>query len=127
MSESDAERYARLEGVIADGIRFARPMRHIKPYCWQRCETCGRSFHAASINALYCSPECTNAARAARRRYQREAVKCGRRCALCAAPLPTTTRADTVYCGPACRQAAYRERYASRTGTKGIQSQSRNT
>lgn len=127
MSESDAERFVRLEGVIAGGMRFVRPMRRIKPYCWQRCETCGRSFHAASINALYCSPECTNAARAARRRYEREAAKGRRLCALCAAPLPAAARADTVYCGPACRQAAYRERYASRTENKGLQSQSRNT
>lgn len=124
LTVSDLER---LEHMIGGGAGFVRPMRRIPPYTWGRCRVCGGTFEAASYYRRYCAPACANAARAARRRDEREVLKAGRLCVRCALRLPAGARADTRYCSPACRQAAYRERYASRPDTNGTQSQSRNT
>ena len=66
-------------------------------YSWQKIRTC--------------STRCSERMEAGRRRVQRETG----RCAGCKEEF-TTKRADARYCGPACRQRAYRDRLAGSSG-----------
>lgn len=71
--------------------------------CWQ----CGCDFMGAALSR-YCSYRCTNDAHIARRKERRAAARV-KVCKFCGDQF-TATRADGIYCGPACRQSAYRKR-----------------
>jgi len=99
-----AERY-RLDakyGWTAAGIA---PVRKAK------CKHCGTQFYTL-LPCRYCSGQCAKAVWRARAKARRLAARAAREdvtCRVCGQAF-TPKRADAVYCGPSCRQKAYRQR-----------------
>jgi hypothetical protein len=75
-----------------------------------RCRRCGRFFYGG-VQRRYCSDDCGERTRRARRR-RHERFPYEQLCATCGAVF-IRSRPDAAYCSGACRQKAYRRRAVS--------------
>lgn len=79
-----------------------------RPGCRRlRCWQCGGLFYAETTRTRYCSHKCQLQAAIERKRKRTTCQNCG-------ATMSATRRGDSLYCGAACRQSAYRRRVTNR-------------
>jgi hypothetical protein len=73
---------------------------------WIGCRCCGEQFESKGL--AYCG-KCRELP-AEERHAVPAATTAARTCAACGKPIPYRRRAGTLYCSPACNQAAARDR-----------------
>ena len=84
------------------------PVRVARELATKKCISCGREFLAVGHSACrrYCSDECQR--REAMRRYYAKHPKKTTNCLFCGKEIPSDH--GRQFCGPACKEAAYRQR-----------------
>lgn len=75
------------------------------------CKHCGLEFLAGRKGTLYCSYRCVNDSHIESRKAKATARR-KNTCLICGNSIEQTNAKITLYCSPACKQKAYRQRKA---------------